>query len=382
MKHWLRIIWSRLWARVRNGPARPRVRRRADHAPGAADRRRPPERSVARRRAARSPPEARPAGRAPRVAPRTARPARARRARAGPPLRRPHAAEEPGIHRHRHAVARARHRRQHRAVQPGRRPAAALAAGARARPPRAGPGRRCRRWDSRSRCRLRQAGVRLPSARTTRSSPRSSASSAWTGRSITIDGVAEPSREVEQVSENFFRDLGVTPIVGRMPEPSDGAVAVISHGWWRARFDGSASALGRVRERSTARRSDRRRRPAAVPRAVDRELRGRLDLVASRTRTQQMIARLKPGVTAAQAQAALHALFRQTGAGAAPGAADTGPEPLRDRAARRPARGSPQLRGAVRGRAAGAHGAGHARAADHLHERRQSADGAKRRAEA
>src|SRR6266542_2817434 len=36
---------------------------------------------------------------------------------------------------------------------------------------------------------------------------------------VSIDGVAEPSRQVEQVSENFFRDLGIMPIVGRTPEP-------------------------------------------------------------------------------------------------------------------------------------------------------------------
>ena len=56
---------------------------------------------------------------------------------------------------------------------------------------------------------------------------------------VTVDGVAEPSRQVEQVSENFFQDLGVTPIVGRMPVASDGAAAVLSYGLWRTRFGAS-----------------------------------------------------------------------------------------------------------------------------------------------
>ena len=45
---------------------------------------------------------------------------------------------------------------------------------------------------------------------------------------IGIDGGLEPAREVDQISTNFFRDLGVTPVVGRAPEPSDDAVAVIA----------------------------------------------------------------------------------------------------------------------------------------------------------
>jgi hypothetical protein len=60
---------------------------------------------------------------------------------------------------------------------------------------------------------------------------------------IAIDGGVEPAREVDQISTNFFRDLGVAPIVGRAPEPSDDAVAVISDRWWRARFDGNAGVL-------------------------------------------------------------------------------------------------------------------------------------------
>src|SRR5258708_6684171 len=63
---------------------------------------------------------------------------------------------------------------------------------------------------------------------------------------VTIDGAPEPSRQVQQVSDNFFRDLGVKPVIGRTPGPSDHAVAIISHRLWRARFDTSSNVLGRA----------------------------------------------------------------------------------------------------------------------------------------
>ncbi len=61
---------------------------------------------------------------------------------------------------------------------------------------------------------------------------------------MAVDGAAEPAREVEHISANFFRDLGVTPLIGRTPDTSDDEVAVISARWWRARFEGNAGALG------------------------------------------------------------------------------------------------------------------------------------------
>jgi hypothetical protein len=41
---------------------------------------------------------------------------------------------------------------------------------------------------------------------------------------VSIDGVAEPSRQVEQVSENFFRDLGVV----KQPNGRNGALGAFS----------------------------------------------------------------------------------------------------------------------------------------------------------
>jgi hypothetical protein len=63
---------------------------------------------------------------------------------------------------------------------------------------------------------------------------------------VAVDGAMEPGRRVELVSNDYFAGLGVAPIAGRAPQASDGAVAVISHGWWRARFDADAGAIGRT----------------------------------------------------------------------------------------------------------------------------------------
>jgi predicted permease len=127
---------------------------------------------------------------------------------------------------------------------------------------------------------------------------------------ITIDGVAEPSRQVEEVSENFFRDLGVTPIVGRTPEPSDGAVAVISYGLWRDRFGADSSVLGRALTIDGLTCSII---GVAPPRFLGLSVESSTDLwISSRADSdQQMIVRLKPGVTSPQAQAAMQVLFRQ-----------------------------------------------------------------------
>lgn len=127
---------------------------------------------------------------------------------------------------------------------------------------------------------------------------------------ITIDGAAEPPREVEQVSANYFDDLGVTPQLGRGPTPSDGAVAVLSNRLWHARFGGSANVLGGLiaidgRPHTIVGVAPARFLGLSIERPTD-------VWVSSQTDANlQMIARLKPGVTAAQAQAALRPLLPQ-----------------------------------------------------------------------
>ena len=130
---------------------------------------------------------------------------------------------------------------------------------------------------------------------------------------VMVDGIAEPPRQVEQVSENLFRDLGVPIALGRTPTSSDGPVAVISYRLWRARFDGSSSAVGRsvtIDDQSYSVIG------VAAPQFLGLSLEGSPDVWISSARVsaaapQQMIAHLKRGVGVAQAQAALDVLFSQ-----------------------------------------------------------------------
>ena len=63
---------------------------------------------------------------------------------------------------------------------------------------------------------------------------------------MTLDGGAQPEvAPVQLVSGEFFSTLGLSPVLGRTPIPSDTAAAVISHGFWQRRFAGSADVLGR-----------------------------------------------------------------------------------------------------------------------------------------
>jgi predicted permease len=127
---------------------------------------------------------------------------------------------------------------------------------------------------------------------------------------IAIDGATEPTREVELVSANFFHDLGVSPIVGRMPEPSDGAVAIISARWWQARFDGSPGVLGRT---LTVNGEPHSIIGVAPSRFHGFFLENSPDVWTSSPRggDLMMIARLKPDVTPRQAQDATQSYFRQ-----------------------------------------------------------------------
>ena len=130
---------------------------------------------------------------------------------------------------------------------------------------------------------------------------------------VMVDGIAELARQVEQVSVNFFRDLGVPIALGRTPTSSDGPVAVISYRLWRARFDGSSSALGRS---LTIDGQAYSLIGVAVPQFLGLSLESSPDLWISSAHSsapapQQMIGHLKPGIMASQAQAALDVLFSQ-----------------------------------------------------------------------
>jgi macrolide transport system ATP-binding/permease protein len=127
---------------------------------------------------------------------------------------------------------------------------------------------------------------------------------------VTVDGGPESGREVDRVSANFFRDLGVTPIVGRAPVPTDHDVAIVSFGWWQARFDGSSSALGRL---VTVNGQTCEIIGVAPPRFHSLSIDYAPDLWISSPPAAplQMVARIKPGVTSARAQISTDVILRQ-----------------------------------------------------------------------
>lgn len=129
---------------------------------------------------------------------------------------------------------------------------------------------------------------------------------------VTLEGSIEPLRQVDQVSENFFRDLGLSPIIGRAPAPGEDTAVVISSAFWRSRFGGSPSVLGRAiaiegRLYSIV--------GVAPPRFFGMSLDNTVDIwMAPRSPgAQDMVGRVKPGVTIEQAQTAMHALLGRIG---------------------------------------------------------------------
>jgi predicted permease len=148
---------------------------------------------------------------------------------------------------------------------------------------------------------------------------------------LVVDGHAELARAYV-ASGNFYQVLGVGPLIGRTLQPADDApsaspVAVISEGYWKRRFGGSASALGKVVHANNAPVTIVGVTPAgfsgiqqAVGTAPDVTLPLALepmidDIQALDKPTAwwlQVIGRLKPGVTAAQVQGSLDGVFQAT----------------------------------------------------------------------
>ena len=137
---------------------------------------------------------------------------------------------------------------------------------------------------------------------------------------VAIDGPTYATAEVDEVSANFFRDLGVAPVIGRAPDPSESGVAIISNAFWRTQFGGRADAIGRTVTIDA--------QAYVVIGVAPREFTGILIDTAtdiwvapSAFRNGWMLARLAPGVTPVQAAAALQSLFEGAGldpAGAPP----------------------------------------------------------------
>jgi putative ABC transport system permease protein len=135
----------------------------------------------------------------------------------------------------------------------------------------------------------------------------------------------------EIVSGSYFPVLGVGPALGRVIEPADdgapGAspVVVLSYDFWQAQFGGAADIVGRkvlignhpMTVAGVAAAGFRGIDVGAVPAFwiptsmyADANLPTDEDLLKSPTRWLQILARLRPGVSAAQAQAGLLPWFR------------------------------------------------------------------------
>jgi predicted permease len=127
---------------------------------------------------------------------------------------------------------------------------------------------------------------------------------------VTIGGANEPSQRLARVSANFFRDLGIQPAIGRVPEANDDAVAIVGDAWWRERFGASSGALGRViavdgQTYTIVGVAPARFRGLSIDTATDGWL------VSRAPATLRMIAHVAPGVGTEQARAAAEVVFRQ-----------------------------------------------------------------------
>ena len=133
----------------------------------------------------------------------------------------------------------------------------------------------------------------------------------------------------ELVSGTYFSVLGVTPAVGRLFTPAEDTpngrpVAVLSYGYWQSRFNGEPSVVGRTIPinghqfeiagvvRAGFDGLDIGQPPQVyVPVAMQPQIGPAwLELDGRRFRWVQVFARLRAGVTAAQAQAGVQPLYQ------------------------------------------------------------------------
>jgi macrolide transport system ATP-binding/permease protein len=127
---------------------------------------------------------------------------------------------------------------------------------------------------------------------------------------VAVDGAMEPGRRVELISENYFAGLGVAPAAGRLPQPTESAVAVISHGWWRSRFGGEATALGKV---VTVNDQSYEIVGVAPPafHGLSIDAPAHLWITPRAPAVMYMVARIKPGLTPAAARESTDRVLRQ-----------------------------------------------------------------------
>ena len=147
-----------------------------------------------------------------------------------------------------------------------------------------------------------------------------------TPQAMNLTGAGEPERvNAVRVSGEFFTTLGVPPILGRTLRPDEAEagrnrVLVLANGFWKRKFGGDSTVVGRA-----LRLNDVDFEVVGVMPASFRDFFGRqtdlwtpivfqpADFGDNRRTNEylQFIGRLAPGVTVEQAQAGMHTLARQ-----------------------------------------------------------------------
>ena len=142
--------------------------------------------------------------------------------------------------------------------------------------------------------------------------------SAWTTSNFNLTGKDRPERILgARVSSNFFQTLGAQPAIGRAfrpdeDQPGRNRLAILSHGLWHDRFNADPAELGKT----ITLNGDSYTVIGVMPEDFHFTLMGRANIWVPLAFTDQertdrvngwlnVVGRLKPGVTLAQAQQAM-----------------------------------------------------------------------------
>ena len=136
----------------------------------------------------------------------------------------------------------------------------------------------------------------------------------WTPSNASVTGVGEPEQvRTEMISDGVLQTLDVPPAVGRWfaqanQDPHSGKTVMLSYGYWQRRFGGDRSVIGRVIQVDAQSREIVGIMPRGF-RLVDRDFDLLVPLALDRANLTLAgfgyfgIARLKPGIQLAQADA-------------------------------------------------------------------------------
>ena len=142
----------------------------------------------------------------------------------------------------------------------------------------------------------------------------------WTTRNVSITGLAQPEEvHAALISDGVLETLGVAPAAGRPllagdQDPHGAKTVILSYGYWQRKFGGDRSVVGR----SIQVDSQAREVVGVMPRGfrmIDQDFDVLIPFAFDRTNLKlagfsyDAIARLKPGVTVAQADADMSRLI-------------------------------------------------------------------------